>query len=25
VLAFLCHWVACLLIALAPLSPSLGA
>lgn len=25
VLAFLCHWTACLLIALAPLSPSLGA
>ena len=25
VLAFLCHWAACLLIALAPLSPSLGA
>ncbi len=25
VLAFLCHWVACLLIALEPLSPSLGA
>jgi len=25
VLAFLCHWFACLLIALAPLSPSLGA
>lgn len=25
VLAFLCHWVACLLIALDPLSPSLGA
>ena len=24
VLAFLCHWAACLLIALAPLSPSLG-
>ena len=24
VLAFLCHWTACLLIALAPLSPSLG-
>lgn len=25
VLAFLCHWAACLLIALGPLSPSLGA
>jgi hemolysin III len=25
VLAFLCHWTACLLIALEPLSPSLGA
>ena len=25
VLAFLCHWTACLLIALSPLSPSLGA
>ena len=25
VLAFLCHWAACLLITLAPLSPSLGA
>lgn len=25
VLAFLCHWTACLLIALAPLTPSLGA
>ncbi|WP_223626165.1 hemolysin III family protein [Microbacterium sp. EST19A] len=25
VLAFLCHWTACLLITLAPLSPSLGA
>ena len=25
VLAFLCHWTACLLIALKPLSPSLGA
>jgi len=25
VLAFLCHWTACLLIALQPLSPSLGA
>ncbi len=25
VLAFLCHWIACLLIALNPLSPSLGA
>ncbi|WEK62587.1 MAG: hemolysin III family protein [Candidatus Microbacterium colombiense] len=25
VLAFLCHWTACLLIAIAPLSPSLGA
>ncbi len=25
VLAFLCHWTACLLIALRPLSPSLGA
>jgi len=24
VLAFLCHWAACLLIAMAPLSPSLG-
>ena len=24
VLAFLCHWTACLLISLAPLHPSLG-
>ena len=24
VLAFLCHWTACLIIALAPVSPSLG-